>query len=155
MTRTVDQRKLSQGSKSSASQISMRSFPQRKLSLGSCCEKRLWAARNNSGRFSLRRATTGKPKSLAVCRKGAVEASIHNHVIGKAHAQFRDDSPQQSLPGGIFTIARPIGFHVDGQRQSRAHHAHHHQVMAIAHNLFLRIAERTAQGTLRLATAAN
>jgi hypothetical protein len=43
-TRTVGQHKLSQGSKSSASQTSMRSFPQRKLSLADCLEKRFWAA---------------------------------------------------------------------------------------------------------------
>ena len=38
-------------------------------------------------------------------------------------------APQQSLCGGILAIARPIGFHIDGKRQTNAHDADQYEMM--------------------------
>jgi len=55
--------------------------------------------------------------------------------------------PQQALSGGVFTIARSVGFDITRQKQSRPHHTGQHQVVSIAYDLMVRIAIRTTQWT--------
>src|SRR6266700_4805850 len=57
---------------------------------------------------------------------------------------------QQALPGSVFTVARPVGFHVHGQGKVATNHGGHDEVMVITENLSVGIAVGTAPGAFRL-----
>ena len=78
-------------------------------------------------------------------RSGGVRPIAYN-IVGEARAQVPDRAPQQTLGGGILAIARPVGFHVDRQRQPNAHHADQYKMvqrtMHLAFGIFDRITQR-------------
>jgi len=78
------------------------------------------------------------------------EFPVDHHVLRKALAHTIDDPPQEALPGGIFTIAGPVGFHIAGQGKTGAYHTDQNQGMLIAEDLFLGIALRTTERAARL-----
>src|ERR1700730_42148 len=63
-------------------------------------------------------------------QKGSVvESPIDHDVIGKTDAEFVDGPAQQALGAGVFAIARPVGFYIDGKGQSGPYYADQDQVM--------------------------
>jgi len=75
------------------------------------------------------------------------EFSVDHRILRKTFPQAADDPTQEALTGGILAIARPIGFHIEGQGETGSHHADQNERMLIADNLFLGIAPRTTERT--------
>src|SRR5579884_1445357 len=147
MTRTVSQSSASQGSKSSASQISMRSWPWEKTWCGGWSRNRFRAEASSSGRLPLRRITTWSPRSFASSRKGARAYSPSATVVGKAWPEAFDSAPQQATAGAELAIAGAVGFDIERQHQAGSDHADHRQLMVITDNLLPRVMVRAAQIT--------
>src|SRR5260370_15875915 len=80
-------------------------------------------------------------------RRGG-KSSIDDHILRKTFSHAPHHPPQQALAGGVLAVTGSVRFPIAGQRQAGSHHAHHHERMLIALNLFLGIppwaAERTA-----------
>src|SRR5712692_11890683 len=75
------------------------------------------------------------------------ESPIHNDVGRETDAEPFDGPTQQTLPGGVFAIARSIRFDIKRERQPCPHHGGQDHMVPIAHDLMVRIAIRTTQWT--------
>src|SRR5215472_1631508 len=77
---------------------------------------------------------------------GRGKFSVNHHIVNEACSQILAHASQQTLPGSVFTVARPIGFHVYRQDEVAADHCGEHEMMSVAGDFFLGIAVGTAQG---------
>src|SRR5229473_2092396 len=77
------------------------------------------------------------------------ESPIHNDVGRETDAEPFDGPTQQTLPGGVFAIARSIRFDVKRERQPRPHHGDQDHRVPIAHDLLVRITVGTTERTTR------
>src|SRR6266446_6569079 len=78
--------------------------------------------------------------------RGRGKFSVNHHIVDEACSQVLAHASQQALPGSVFTVARPIGFHVHRQDEVAADHGREHEMMPVAGDFFLGIAVGTAQG---------
>src|SRR3982074_3482091 len=76
--------------------------------------------------------------------------SVDHHIIDEASSQAPPHAAHQTLPGSVFTVARPVGFDVHGQGEVATNHHRNDEVMAIAEDLSVGIAVGTAPGAFRL-----
>src|SRR5713101_6414497 len=77
------------------------------------------------------------------------ESPIHNDVGRETDAEPFDGPTQQTLPDGVFAIARSIRFDVKRERQPRPHHGDQDHLVPIAHDLLVRITVGTTERTTR------
>src|SRR5947207_15413569 len=82
--------------------------------------------------------------------RGRGKFSVNHHIVDEACSQVLAHASQQTLPGSVFTVARPIGFHVHRQDEVAADHGREHEMMPVAGDFFLGIAVGTAQGAALL-----
>ena len=52
--------------------------------------------------------------------------AIHDGILRKTPPEIIDGTPKDSLPSGIFTVPRTIGFDIDRQGQTRSDNSGHH-----------------------------
>src|SRR5204863_8087512 len=88
--------------------------------------------------------------SRSMEERGRGKFSVNHHIVDEACSQVLAHASQQTLPGSVFTVARPIGFHVHRQDEVAADHGREHQMMPVAGDFFLGIAVGTAQGAALL-----
>src|SRR2546427_2425852 len=84
--------------------------------------------------------------SRSMEERGRGKFSVNHHIVDEACSQVLAHASQQALPGSVFTVARPIGFHVHRQDEVAADHGREHEMMPVAGDFFLGIAVGTAQG---------
>ncbi len=77
--------------------------------------------------------------------RGGGEFPIHHHVVGEAGTERADGAPQEDLARPVFTLSRPVGFDIEGERQAGSHHTDQGQVMTVAGNLSSVIAVGAAE----------
>ena len=88
--------------------------------------------------------------SSGVQKRCGGKFSVDHHVIDPARSQAHPHATQQALPGSVFPVARPLGFHAHGQGEVATHHRRQDQEMAIADDLSVGMAVGTAPGALPL-----
>src|SRR5207245_2419316 len=72
-------------------------------------------------------------------------SAIDDRILSKPLSEVIHRTPQQPLGRRVFTVARPIGFHIKGQRQTGSHHADQGEMMTITNHLLSRVANGAAQ----------
>jgi hypothetical protein len=84
---------------------------------------------------------------LKSTRGGRGIATIDHQVIGEAGSQLAYRTRQETLSGGVRTVARSIRFGIKRERQTGAHHTDAGQLMAMADHFLFSITLGTTQST--------
>jgi len=79
--------------------------------------------------------------------------AIDHQIVRKAPPEGAHRPAQEALPGGILAVARSVGFDIQWQRETGAHHADRSEVVPVAGDLLVGIAERAAQRTTLMPAA--
>ncbi len=77
--------------------------------------------------------------------RGRSELSVGDHIRGEASADAGRGSLEQALPGRVFAVSGPVGFHIQGKSDARPDHGEQGEVGPVAMDGPLAVFDGTAQ----------